>query len=865
MITPRSRSRSNVVSGEDARPAAIVNPSLSTDFVGREKELIELRRMLADPDCRLLTLVGPGGSGKTRLAIEAARSATLDLADGAQFVSLQPVTSDEFVVPAIAAALGFSFHGQEEPQVQLFDYLSDKRLLLVLDNFEHLTGASGLLSQMLSAGPQLKLMVTTREALKLSEEWVFPVPGMCFPEAPGVDDPEGYDAVRLFVERARRVKRAYSPDGDWGAIIRLCRLVQGIPLALELAASWMHVMSCDEIVTEIERTLDFLGTRMRNVPERHRSVRAVFEESWSLLSDHERDAFMRLSVFRGTFRREAAHEVAGAGLPLLATLVDKSLLRPLPGSRYQVHELLRGYAFEKLTTTPEAVARANDAHSAYYLAFVREREPDLVGGQREASAKIEVELDNIRAALQWATDHGRTERLVETVNVLGRCWQFKSRYVEAATVLEGVVRSLEQQKGTNELALALGRVLVELAWFYIRLGRLSGAESVLKRSRRIYEELRASPAPGFATDPRQGLGVVATIRGAYAEAARLGEESLAAAESQGNPWNREISYYVLSRARLLQGDVAAARTYAQQACDTATQAGDRWFLAYPLIELGNIASALGDPAAAKAYFQSSYDLRREFEDPEGMAIALTCLGQVAAQAGSFAEAQDLYEQAIVIYQDIHDKGGLAAALAGLANAAVAGDDYEAAKKHFVRALHLAADIQHVPQILSLMLRVGEMLFRRGDEAAGLELLTFALHHPASNHETRLGTQRALEGRRDRRVTTAAQGGATANPRRATSVLQEALSMTTDPGIRALLERAGGAAGSSRTRSFPDELTEREVEVLRLVAGGRSNRQIAGELFITENTVANHVKNILSKTQSANRTEAAAYAIEKKLS
>jgi predicted ATPase len=339
-------------------------PAQATTFIGRLEELNELQKLLGGPSCRMVTLVGPGGSGKTRLAIETARLVAKDFSDGVSFVPLEPVGSVEFLVPAIADSIGFSLRGQEDPKVQLLRQLNEKDLALVLDNFDHLTAASSLVSAMLSAAPKLKLIVTSREALKLSEEWVFPVPGMRFPEADAQTAPENYDSVRLFVERAQRVKHGYSPEPDWRAIVRLCRLASGMPLAVELAASWISVLSCEEIVAEIERNLDFLASSLRNVPERHRSVRAVFEQSWSLLGQDERAVFAKLAVFRGAFGREAAQSVAGASLPLLSTLVAKSLLKPLPENRYRVHELLRQYALEKLSESPQDVSRTEGAHCA---------------------------------------------------------------------------------------------------------------------------------------------------------------------------------------------------------------------------------------------------------------------------------------------------------------------------------------------------------------------------------------------------------------------------------------------------------------------------------------------------------------------
>jgi predicted ATPase/DNA-binding CsgD family transcriptional regulator len=840
-------------------------PPQLTTFIGRAEELNELTKLLGDPACRMATLVGPGGSGKTRLAVEAARALAGEFSDGAYFVPLEPVGSLEFLAPAIADAIGFSIRGQEEPNVQLLGYLDQKQMLIVLDNFEHLIDGAASLGEMLSAASGLKLVVTSREALKLGEEWVFPVPGMSFPEGSDSTSLEDYDSVQLFVERARRVKRGYSPEADWEAIARICQLTWGMPLAVELAASWINVLSCREIVAEIERNLDFLASSLRNVPERHRSVRAVFEQSWTFLGQQEREVFARLGVFRGEFGREAADSVAVASLPLLSMLVDKSLLKPLPGSRYRVHELLRQYALEKLAASPDDLSRTTEAHCAYYLDFLSRRTRDFLGGrQLEAASEIGAELDNIRAAWQSAVDGVGAEKLREAAFPLAQYSQYRSRYLEAVAAFEAAADSLRTRQPTDDALLALAMMLLELGWFRIRLGRGVEAEAALLESQGIYEKLDAPPYPAFATDPRLPLAVVATMKGDYAQTARMGDAALRASEESGNAGNRSLAHYVLARAALLQGDYESAREHAKTSADIARDNGDRWFLAYALIELGNAASAMGEIPAARHYYQSSLEIRTQFEDPEGIAFALTYLGDVALQERSYAEAERSLHEAIAIYERIHDRGGLATALRGMARVAVAQGDFEAAEDHFRRAFQLAAEIKHVTQVLSLTAGTGEMLIRKGLDTEGRELLGLVLHHPASEHETKSWARRILdESGGESRGDAASQSGRGIDPARAVSILHDTLSLS-EPGIEELLKHTDTTSPSPRPPAYPDGLTEREVEVLRLIAKGRSNRRIAEELFITENTVANHVKNVLSKTQSSNRTEAAAYAVDKSL-
>jgi predicted ATPase len=274
-----------------------------TSFIGREKEFNDIKRLLSQPDCRLLTLVGPGGIGKTRLALQLVAMNKDAFARGAFVVYLQPLRSVEFFVPAVADTLGFSLSGKEPPLVQLGRYLSNKEALIILDNFEHLPEAADQLSTLLPFTPLVKYLITSREALNLQEEWLYPVDGLTFPtELDAVSDATTYDAVQLFNERAQRVHADFSPSKEAGAINRICRLVGGMPLALELAAAWCKTLNCQEIAEEIQGGLEFLTTRLRNMSDRHHSIQTVFDQTWQRLTGREQDVFMRLSVFRGGMR-----------------------------------------------------------------------------------------------------------------------------------------------------------------------------------------------------------------------------------------------------------------------------------------------------------------------------------------------------------------------------------------------------------------------------------------------------------------------------------------------------------------------------------------------------------------------------------
>src|SRR5947209_7039307 len=348
-------------------------PAPRTSFVGRASELDEIDRLLGDHNCRLLTLVGPGGAGKTRLALEAAARRIERYAHGVHFVPLVSVASPEFLAPAVAESIQFAVDGAHSgfsAQQQLLDYLSERSTLLVLDNFEHLVDGTNLIGDIIERAPRVELLATSRERLNMQSEWVLDVHGL------GLADNGNGDsgALRLFVERARRVEPAFSLDDQRAEVHRICTLVEGLPLGIELAASWVSMLSCAQIAAEIEQNIDFLATSMRDVPERHRSLRAAFDQSWTLLSGRQQDALARLSVLRGDFDRAAASAVAGADLRLLSDLVSKSLVRRSDFGRYELHELVRQYSVEKLAAeSSDALAGTRERHSRHYLGALNER------------------------------------------------------------------------------------------------------------------------------------------------------------------------------------------------------------------------------------------------------------------------------------------------------------------------------------------------------------------------------------------------------------------------------------------------------------------------------------------------------------
>ncbi|MCL4301526.1 MAG: tetratricopeptide repeat protein [Anaerolineae bacterium] len=757
-------------------------PPQLTPFVGREGELAEIIRRLTDRHCRLLTLVGPGGIGKTRLALQVAQRLIPSALDegffghGIYFVPLASASSTTDVLFAVAEAVGVSFYGNVSPKQQLLDYLQKKEMLLVLDDLEHLLSAplistgkkdfaeqgdarmTDFIADILAAAPDVKILATSREALNLQEAWFHPVEGMSFPAGgrqfmtdnesevgADVASLERYDAVQLFVQSAARARVKFSLAAERAAVVRLCRLVEGMPLAIELAAAWLKVLPVEAIVAEIERGLDILTSRHQNVPERHRSMRVVLEQSWQLLAAHEREVFQRLSVFRGGFGPEAARAIAGASLIELAAFVEKSLLQVSSTGRYHIHELLRQYAAERLADTPESVAKIYEAHCTYFADFLQQHAAAMLGGQqRQAVAATAAEYDNIWTAWRWALKALKLAEIEKLAGPLQGFFQFQSRYLEGATAWEEAYQRLTVVEVTDPIKLALVHVIIWWGWMLIRLGRLDQAEAVLQQCRELYRQLGIPAVPGYGTDPALPLSLIATIRGDYALALQYGEQALRESETQRHKPNLSLAYYALASAAFGQGHYQTARQYAQQAYTLAQQRDDRWFMAYCLNLLGESALALGDVTVAQHHIEASYRLRQEFNDPEGMAVALHHLGKIALQQKHYERAQQLYQKSLDIYQNIFDKGGLARVYQGLGTVASRQGDVRRAQLQLRQALQLAAEIQFVPLMVSILKAMGELLLNSNRPEYGLRVLAFVRQHPASDRTTRVEAQQLLD-------------------------------------------------------------------------------------------------------------------------
>ncbi len=735
-------------------------PAYATRFVGREAELVELARLLADPFSRLITLVGAGGMGKTRLAVEAAR-AQVGLGCTVAFVPLAPLRSTALLAPAIADALGFLFAGSEPPAQQLLNYLRGKEALLVLDNMEHLLGVVlgtegappgtpvGLVAALLEEAPRVKLLVTSRERLNLQGEWVVNLAGLPASQEEQPGEHADAAAVVLFTERARQAQHDFRLMADTRPVVsRICRLLEGMPLAIELAATWVRVLSCAAIAEELERSLDFLQASTRDVPERHRSIRAVFEHSWQLLRTTEQQVLRRLTVFRGGFDRAAAEQVAGASLPLLAALIDKSLVRRVGAERYDLHEVVRQAAAAYLGRDLQEQTATMDRHCAYFAAFLEEREQLLKSAlQGVTVAELAIAIDNVRAAWHWAALRRRFNDLRQAIPSLFVFYEIRGSYEEAADLFGQAADALRESIGTTDTTearpgedvyLLLGELLANQAWFAGRSGQFDQAGELLQRSLALLgsqsTEAALSTALPFLWMLRPG-------RGDYAEGKQLLLQALQL--QRGRHDSREIAFILLHLGLLagFQGDHTEQYRLLREALAPAKVSGDPMVMARILGFASGAAYETGAHEEAQQLAQACIAMNSDMGDRFSKGFALKSLGLVAYARGQYLEARVRLEESLALFNELGDRWSMARALSDLGHTLHALEASPDAYQTLLAAVEMAMAAKTIARDLDAVIGLASVLREHGRTEQALELCLHVLQQPAGNQQAKAQARR----------------------------------------------------------------------------------------------------------------------------
>jgi predicted ATPase len=729
-------------------------PTALTPFVGRETEQAEIIGLLRDePKCRLVTLIGPGGIGKTRLALQVAQEiGQAGLGDaayphGVVFVSLESIGSPEFLVPAIAQTLGFTLHGGKDAAAELFDYVREKTLLLVLDNVEHLLtpltssssdllqqGAGGvlkLLADVLQHAPGVKLLVTSREQLNLRGEWRVNLHGLSFPasDGPATTDIERYSAVQLFLQTARRVQPGFALSATnqlW--IARICQLVDGIPLGIELAAAWVRMLTCEEIAGEIERSLEFLSTPLHDVPERQRSLRAVLDYTWRSLSPAEQQVFQRMSVFVGGFTQSAAEQVVGAALPVLLALVDKGLLRRQPSGRYDRHPLLWRLAVDQLNALPEEHAAMHDCHSAYYAALLARQAARLKGREQKAAlAVIDDDIENVRVAWHWAVEHRREPEIAEAVDGLYLFYEIRGLYQEGLDAFGLAARQFSSVSNKTQTPL-VGRLTTRQGAFGLRLGANSAARALLREG--LSTLRHAGPEwvteVAFALDR---LGILLMGSGDLVEARHCCEESVTIFRRSQDVHALATALFDLGELLTQSGEYAAGHVSLEESIALAKSSGDLRLLAHALGDIGFLEETQKKYPEARAHYQECLSICQALGDRRMIGLLLNNMGFVAALSGEYAQAVPWLQQSLTILKEIGARQDISTVLDSLGYAMCGLGDAAAARRYYREGVRLAMDIQAISDALCCLVGMAGALSLDQQSLRALDVLVFALSHP----------------------------------------------------------------------------------------------------------------------------------------
>ncbi len=854
-------------------------PILATPFVGRVEELSSIAALLADPNCRLLTLVGSGGIGKTRIALQAIEQIATRFANGTYFVSLASIAASDLVDLTLASSIGLLLHSSDSPRAQIIDYLCGREILLILDNFEHLMGAVDFIMEILQGAPDVRLLVTSRERLNIREEWVLDIYGLDYPQDEFIGALEHYSAIQFFLKCASRVKADFQlTESIQKSIIRICRLVEGVPLGIELAASWVRTVSCQAIADEIERNVDFLRSSHRNMPEKHGSMRAVFDQSYHLLTEEQRQVFRKLSVFRGGFQREAAGTIANSSLMTLAALVDKSLLRVDVDGRYDMHELLRQYGDAQLRSNGMGES-IQDAHSYYYADFTYQRIEDLKGRrQLETLAEINADFENVRTAWNWAADHRNADRTDKMLDALVVFCELRSRIQEAWALLD---YAKKQFAGDHRFERVWGRLVshtpeqitalqpelqtalqiaqhyddvVEIASCLLRLGTdalekrdLAGAKQLFEQSLMYYRQLGDQYWIAHTLFNLMLIGHQESWHNFKA----YGDESLRLrreiGDRIGEAWS--IAPVALGEGRV--GHFAEAERLWFERIKLGQETGALYLTA---IGYGHLSYQVyfiqGDFDKTRAAAEEAFKIGSALNYPNAIGCGLITLGLLACLEERYEEGKTLCEKGVstksLPYVSELAAWGLSIAACGLGDYAAAGEYLSMAFKYIFHSRGLTGIIAGLP-IAAIVLA------HRGDREYAVELLALALTHPVCAAGWMEKWLLLSRWRADQERLLGSEVYSAA--------WERASLLDAEAVAEAIKQQFSIVQDTPQSRVNQSLLTERELEVLELIAAGFTNQQIANHFVITAGTAKWYVSQIFSKLDVNNRTQAVARARE----
>ena len=852
-------------------------PLQLTPLIGREQEVATSLHFLQREHVRLLTLTGPGGTGKTRLGLQVAAELSEAFSDGVYFVNLAPLSDPALVVSAIAQTLDIK-EIAEQPLLELLKgSLHWKQLLLLLDNFEQVVDAAVYVSELLITCPQIKVIVTSRAALHVRGEQEFAVPPLAVPDPKHLPDLvtlSQYEAVALFIQRAQSVRPEFQmTNANAPAVAEICVRLDGLPLAIELAAARMKLLPPQALLARLGQRLALLTSGAHDAPIRQQTLRKTIEWSYQLLNAYEQRLFRRLSVFAGGCTLEAVEALyteldaeAGQVLDGVAALIDKSLLQQteLEGEnpRFVMLETIREYGVECLVASGELEVTWQ-AHALYYLALAEKAEPDLKGQQQAKwLERLEREHDNLRVAMRWTLERWKAWNHMEMALRLGGAlstfWQMCGHYSEGRVFLE---RALQ---GSEEVTTpARGKVLEAAAEFSLLQGDNDLAKVRFEESLVFFRKLGDTRN---VANSLIGLGSIAWNHGRLAEARSLFEEALVLFKKAGD--NTGIAWALSQLGGLvsLQGEYTRGYILCEESLALHKAQGDKSGIAHSLLQMAaTIYISQGDSEKAYTVAEESYKLNKERGDTLEIAVSLGYMGQIALSQGNVATARSMIEESLVLCKKLGHRKGTAWLLSLLGKVVAEHGEYSTAYALYIEGLGIAREIGDMELIAPNLERLADVIAAQGESvrAANLwgaaEALRKTIGAPIPPIE-REGYKHSVAAARskvgEKTFSTAWAEGRTMTLEQAfSSLVLRAQSVTEVPS---------STPSAKPSPRYPAGLTAREVEVLRLVAQGLTDAQVAEQLVISPRTVNTHLTSIYSKLDVDSRTAASRFAIEQRL-
>ncbi len=849
-------------------------PAFFTSFIGREHEVAAIRGLLQSSEVRLLTLLGPGGIGKTRLSLQVATEMRNFFPDGVCFIPLAAISDPELVIPTIAKELDVREVGEQTTSERLKLALRDKNLLLVLDNFEQIAAAAPQIEELLVACLTLKLLVTSRGVLHVQGEQEFPVSSLALPNLAQLPEDESlvqFAAVALFVQRARAVLPSFRIDStNARTIAEICVSLDGLPLAIELAAARTKLLPPRALLARLSQRLQVLTGGSRTLPERQQTLRSTCKWSYDLLDAREQRLFRRLAVFVRGWTLEAVEAVCyydsdneqKFALEEVASLLDKSLLHRVEKDGEEARLLMlltiREYGLECLAASGELEA-ARRAHGLYYLALAEEADKEREGSPQAVwLARLESGHENLRAALNWFLEGRDAESALRLSGALWWFWSLRGYSIEGLSWLN---RALASSEGVPTWVRA--KALRGAGMLALNLDNYVSSEAMLKESLELHREIGDKHGMAAAI---HSLGLIAWWREEYADACALGEEMLALSREITDKGGMADALLILSHIAFAQGEYARACAQAEESLTLFRNLDDTWGRAYASIQLARVVFAQGDMARARLLVEECLAISRALGYKRGLAEAHSQSGLYALHLGDAVLARSLLEESLATFREVGDRRNEAKSLFHLAKVMAFQGDGMAAHAFYKESLTIARELNYKDLVASCLEGVAEVVLAQGQPARATSILGAAegLREAIGAHILpifRATYDRTIAAARnqlgEKAFTAAWEQGRKMAVEQTPGMLEEAQ----EAEVPTAEARQTLAVKSPSPPRYPDNLTAREVEVLRLIAQGLTDHQIAEYLVVSSRTVNSHLTSIYRKIQVSSRSSATRYAID----